>query len=146
MEHLILSPGSTSLLAICLAGWLLLVNSMTIAAFRIDRRRAISGQWRVSRQTLLMLAALGGWPGAKLVQAMCQRKLHRRPFRRLIDLSILPLLGLGFYLAIQPPAPPDAALPALQPERTSAAPDLVPGPQIPNLTRVSAVSDTTPAR
>lgn len=93
-------PGSPAILALCLAVWLLLVNSLTVAAFRIDRRRAKAGEWRVPKQTLLMLATLGGWPGAKLTQILSERKLHRLPFRVLLDVSIVPMALLAGYLTV----------------------------------------------
>lgn len=141
MTHLISSPGSQVFLALCLAGWFLLVNSMTVAAFRIDRRRAKAGEWRVPKRTLLMLVTLGGWPGAKLTQLMSRHKLHRRPFRMMMDLSIVPLAILAVYLVAIHPAQEAMAVAyaAPQPEPASTTPTPA-GPEVFNLTQVSATA------
>lgn len=138
MTNFILPPGSPAVLALCLAGWFLLVNSMTVAAFRIDRRRAKAGEWRVPKRTLLMLVTLGGWPGAKLTQLMSRHKLHRRPFRLMMDLSIVPLAVLAVYLVALHPGQDVTAVTyaAPQPERTSTTAT----PEVLNLTKISATS------
>ena len=120
-----------------LAGWFLLVNSMTVAAFRLDRHRAKAGEWRVPKQTLLMLATLGGWPGLKVTQLIARRRLHRRPFRVLLDLSSLPFAVLAIFLAAQHPERHDltASSNALQPAQATSAPTR---PEVFTLTRVSA--------
>ena len=101
MTNMLLQPGSPAFLALCLAGWFLLVNSLTVVAFRVDQRRAMEDDWRVPQKTLLLMAALGGWPGAKLAQLSSRFKAHRMTFRVLLNLSALPLAGLIGYIAAQ---------------------------------------------
>ncbi|MGV8985797.1 MAG: DUF1294 domain-containing protein [Cypionkella sp.] len=74
---------------------------MTIVAFRLDQRRAMAGEWRVPEKTLLMLATLGGWPGAKLAQLAFPHEFSKRAFRIMLNLTILPLAGLAGYLVAQ---------------------------------------------
>lgn len=93
-------PGSLALLVVSLAGWFLLVNSLTFTAFYVDKRRAVAGEWRVPERTLLLLATIGGWPAAKAAQLTLRHKTRKQPFRALLNLSILPLAGLiGMFAA-----------------------------------------------
>jgi uncharacterized membrane protein YsdA (DUF1294 family) len=60
--------------------------------FRLDKDRAIRGEWRVSETTLLTLAFLGGWFGAKAAQRRFRHKTRKQPFR--IFLNLIPALWL----------------------------------------------------
>lgn len=98
-------PPNLTLLAAAAGGWLLLTNILTFAAFAVDKRRAINGEWRVSEITLLMLATIGGWIGAKLAQAVLRHKSSKQPFGLLLNASglLLPLvIGLPFLLKAAP--------------------------------------------
>lgn len=64
-----------------LALYLLAINALTLAAFAVDKRRAVRGQWRVSERSLLMMAAGGGWIGALLGQFVLRHKTRKEPFR-----------------------------------------------------------------
>ncbi|MEY4983429.1 MAG: hypothetical protein RIR62_1695 [Pseudomonadota bacterium] len=55
-------------------------------AFVRDKERAVRGDWRVPETTLLLLAFLGGWPGAKLAQRRFRHKTRKEPFRTLLNL------------------------------------------------------------
>ena len=93
-------PGPLTLLTASLAGWLLLVNAMTLMAFYVDKRRAMAGEWGVPDKTLLLLATIGGWPSAKISQLWFQNTADKPMLRVLLNLSILPMLGLvGFFAA-----------------------------------------------
>jgi uncharacterized membrane protein YsdA (DUF1294 family) len=64
-----------------LALYLAAINALTFAAFAVDKRRAVRGQWRVSERSLLMMAAGGGWVGALLGQFVLRHKTRKEPFR-----------------------------------------------------------------
>lgn len=66
-----------SLLILYLAG----INLVTIAMFAWDKYSAIKGQWRIPEQTLLMLALVGGTPGAIIAQQRLRHKTRKQPFR-----------------------------------------------------------------
>jgi uncharacterized membrane protein YsdA (DUF1294 family) len=89
-----LTPGSIGFLVLCLAGYLLVANGMAFAAFALDKRRALNGDWRIPERTLLVLAIMGGWIGAKLGQVLFRHKTRKQPFRTLLDLSVLVLPAL----------------------------------------------------
>lgn len=64
-----------------LALYLLAINALTFAAFAVDKRRAVRGQWRVSERSLLMMSAGGGWVGALLGQFVLRHRTRKEPFR-----------------------------------------------------------------
>ena len=88
------TPGTTGFLGLCLAGYALLINALAYAAFAIDKSRAICAERRIPERSLLILAALGGWPGAKIAQHRLRHKTRKQPFGILLNLSVLVLPGL----------------------------------------------------
>jgi uncharacterized membrane protein YsdA (DUF1294 family) len=76
-----------------LVGWVLAINLVAFVAFGVDKRRAARGGWRVPESYLLMLAAAGGWIGAKAGQRLFRHKTHKQPFRTILNATLLvPLL------------------------------------------------------
>lgn len=72
------------------------MSLLTFLAFRSDKRRAERNQWRVTEASLLMLAFLGGWPGAKLAQRLYRNKTRKEPFRSNLNVMIAgPLFMAG---------------------------------------------------
>lgn len=65
--------------------WLLGVylgaSLLTFLVYAIDKSAAQSGAWRISEQTLHLLALAGGWPGALLAQQMLRHKSAKQEFR-----------------------------------------------------------------
>jgi uncharacterized membrane protein YsdA (DUF1294 family) len=59
---------------------------LTFALFGLDKSRAVQGGWRIPERTLLMIAFLGGWPGAKVAQRGFRHKTRKQPFARLLNL------------------------------------------------------------
>lgn len=84
-------------LILALVGYGVFANLLTYAAFALDKRRAVQGGWRIPERTLLLLAALGGWPAAKLAQHRLRHKTRKQPFRLMLNLTglFLPLLVLA---------------------------------------------------
>lgn len=69
--------GILSSLILYLAG----INLVTFAMFAWDKYTAINGQWRIPEKTLLMLALVGGTPGAIAAQQRLRHKTRKQPFR-----------------------------------------------------------------
>lgn len=95
-------PGSTGFLALCLLGYGVLVNGLAGYAIAIDRNRSRSGHRPVPKHSLLLLAAFGAWPGAKLAQILLRHAPNGRLFGPLLNLSglFLPVvLGAAFLVS-----------------------------------------------
>ncbi|GLS86043.1 membrane protein [Cypionkella aquatica] len=90
----LITPGTTGFLALCLAGYFLLANALAYTAFAIDKSRAIHCQSRIPERSLLILATLGGWLGAKVAQHRLRHKTRKQPFGIFLNLSVLLLPGL----------------------------------------------------
>ncbi|WP_235815573.1 DUF1294 domain-containing protein [Cypionkella psychrotolerans] len=90
----IFTPGTTGFAALCLAAYLLLANVLAYAAFAVDKSRAICAERRIPERSLLILATLGGWIGAKLAQHRLRHKTRKQPFGILLNLSVLIIPGL----------------------------------------------------
>jgi uncharacterized membrane protein YsdA (DUF1294 family) len=56
------------------------INFFAFAAFGIDKMKAEAGSWRVAESTLLMLAFIGGTPGAYAGRSMFRHKTRKQPF------------------------------------------------------------------
>ena len=84
-ETLATNPDLPLILA--LAGYAVFANLLTYTAFALDKRRAVQGGWRIPERTLLLLAALGGWPAAKLAQHRLRHKTRKQPFRLMLNLA-----------------------------------------------------------
>lgn len=98
-------PPDLMLLAAGAAGWLALTNMLAFTAFGLDKRRAVNGDGRIPETTLLLLATIGGWIGAKLAQQVFRHKTGKQPFGVLLNLSglLLPMvIGLPFLLKAAP--------------------------------------------
>jgi uncharacterized membrane protein YsdA (DUF1294 family) len=75
---------------------LVAMNFCAFAAFGIDKAKAEGGHWRVQESTLLMLALLGGSPGAYAGRKLFRHKTRKQPFsRRLHTIAALQVVLLG---------------------------------------------------
>jgi uncharacterized membrane protein YsdA (DUF1294 family) len=75
------------------------MNFFAFAAFGIDKMKAEAGKWRVQESTLLMLALMGGTPGAYAGRAAFRHKTRKQPFcNQLHTIAVLQLLALGAVL------------------------------------------------
>lgn len=90
----LITPGTPAFVALCLAGYALLTNALAYTAFAVDKSRAIRAQRRIPERSLLILATMGGWIGAKIAQHRLRHKTRKQPFALLLNLSGLVLPGL----------------------------------------------------
>ena len=81
----VFTPGSPGFLLLCLGLLILLINGWTFVTFWLDKRRAVAGEWRVPEATLLLLALMGGWVGAKLAQRRFRHKTRKQPFTAMLN-------------------------------------------------------------
>lgn len=61
--------------------WIGTVNVLAFVAMAYDKRQAIRRGWRASEQTLLVLAAAGGFAGAWLAGRLVRHKTIKPAFR-----------------------------------------------------------------
>lgn len=75
---------------------LVALNFAAFAAFGLDKARAEAGTWRISEGALLLLALLGGSPGAWAGRWAFRHKTRKQPFNaQLFAITLLQVLGLG---------------------------------------------------
>ncbi len=58
-----------------------LASIFSILAYGSDKKRAEEGLWRISENTLHLMALLGGWPGALYAQRLYRHKTRKESFR-----------------------------------------------------------------
>lgn len=101
---------SVFIIAIAYLGF---INLKTYRAFAADKRFAINKEQRTPEATLLHLARIGGWGGAKLAQKRLRHKSYKQPFGHQLNVigalqaasvtTFVLVLGL---LSLVPPAAP----------------------------------------
>lgn len=84
--------GTLTSLILYLAG----INLVTFAMFAWDKYSAIHGQWRIPEKTLLVLALVGGTPGAIAAQRRLRHKTRKQPFRA----QLILIAGLHVLLLV----------------------------------------------
>ena len=78
-----------ALLALCL------VNLLTVWRFADDKARAVAGVRRIPEADLLMLAAIGGTPGAFFARHRFRHKTRKQPFSTRLWLIAAMQAGVG---------------------------------------------------
>ena len=71
------------------------VSGFCFLAFAWDKYCAMRGLWRIPEKTLLMLAAIGGTPGAFAGQRVLRHKTQKQPFGTyLLLIAIAQAIGI----------------------------------------------------
>jgi uncharacterized membrane protein YsdA (DUF1294 family) len=65
-----------------------MVSAVAFAAFAFDKRQATRGGRRISERMLLVVALIGGSPGAIAAQQLLRHKTRKEPFRTLLWLIV----------------------------------------------------------
>jgi len=66
---------------VILLTWLAIINLITFLAFGWDKWRARRSGWRTPEKTLLLFAALGGWPGGLFGMSLFRHKTAKGTFK-----------------------------------------------------------------
>lgn len=70
--------------------WLYLgAGIVCFVAYALDKFAAITGRWRISEFTLLLLGLIGGWPGAIIAQQALRHKTLKASFRASFWVTVL---------------------------------------------------------
>lgn len=83
---------------ILLAVYLVGINLAGFLSMKMDKKRAIKGEWRIRERTLFLFALLGGSAGAILGMQLFRHKTKHRHFVIGMPLIFILQLGLAFYL------------------------------------------------
>ena len=78
--------------------YLIIINLVTMAAYGSDKIAARSDAWRVRESTLLLLALIGGSPGALLAMKLFHHKTRKSGFEIWIALILLLQMILLIYI------------------------------------------------
>lgn len=85
--------------AFLLVGALAAINALTFLLFGWDKRQAWRGGRRVPEARLLLLAALGGTPGAYAARRHFRHKTRKKPFvGQLHALAVLQVLAMVAWI------------------------------------------------
>ncbi|MGL5949020.1 MAG: DUF1294 domain-containing protein [Aeromonas sp.] len=80
-------------------GLTLAMSGLSFIAYGWDKRQARLGRWRLPESRLLLLAMLGGWPGALLGADYWRHKTQKQPYVRwLLAVIALHYLLWSLYL------------------------------------------------
>ncbi|MEQ9036854.1 MAG: DUF1294 domain-containing protein [Silicimonas sp.] len=81
---------------------------LTFGVFAWDKRSSVAGGARLPESFMLQLAALGGWPAAKLAQRRLRHKTRKQPFaaqlNAIVVVHVLLVCGGSLLLLSQVPA------------------------------------------
>ena len=77
---------------------IVLLSAAAFVLYGIDKKRAKRKQWRVPEATLLLIAFLGGAPGAFLGMQIFRHKTKHLKFTLLVPLFLLLHLGAFLWL------------------------------------------------
>jgi uncharacterized membrane protein YsdA (DUF1294 family) len=66
---------------VAVAVWLAIASAITFVLYGWDKNAATNSRRRVSEQTLLWWALLGGWPGAMLAASLFRHKTSKTSYR-----------------------------------------------------------------
>jgi uncharacterized membrane protein YsdA (DUF1294 family) len=81
--------------------WLAAINLLAFGSFGFDKRRAIRGGRRIPERTLLLLALIGGSPGALAARRVFRHKTRKQPFATLLMLIVAVQAGLAGFLLLR---------------------------------------------
>jgi uncharacterized membrane protein YsdA (DUF1294 family) len=70
--------------------WFAALNAVAFVAFGFDKWRAAESKQRVSEFSLVLLGALGGWPGGLLAMKVFRHKTAKSSFKLKYALALIP--------------------------------------------------------
>ena len=80
--------------------YIIIINLIAFSAFAIDKYKARRSKWRISENTLLLLATIGGSIGAYTAMKTFRHKTSHKKFTILIPLLIIVHIALVIYAKV----------------------------------------------
>ncbi|AXA37973.1 DUF1294 domain-containing protein [Rhizobium leguminosarum] len=80
----------------------LTLNLLVFSIYFMDKQAARHGRRRISERTLLILALIGGSPGALAAQQLLRHKTRKEPFRSILAAILILHGALIAMLALLP--------------------------------------------
>ena len=77
--------------------YILIINVIAFAAYGIDKQKAVKKEWRISENTLIGLALIGGSVGALLGMKCFHHKTRKKKFSVGIPLILILQIGIVIY-------------------------------------------------
>ncbi len=87
-----------SIIFFCAAGYLCLINIITLIVYGIDKNRAKREKYRISEKTLIILAAVGGSIGAAAGMRIFHHKTKKPKF--FIGIPVILILQIGLIAVV----------------------------------------------
>ena len=78
--------------------WVICMSVIAFACYGIDKKKAIDHVWRIRESTLILLAFMGGAPGALLGMRVFHHKTKHRKFRILVPLALILWIVIAVFL------------------------------------------------
>jgi uncharacterized membrane protein YsdA (DUF1294 family) len=80
----------------------LIASPVTVVAYALDKRAAMTGRWRTQESTLHLFSLVGGWPGAWISQLLFRHKTKKTSFIVGFVVSVLLNLAALVWLIVEP--------------------------------------------
>lgn len=77
--------------------YILIINVIAFAAYGIDKQKAVKKEWRISEDTLIGLALIGGSAGALLGMKCFHHKTRKKKFSVGVPLILILQIGIVIY-------------------------------------------------
>lgn len=80
--------------------YIIIINIITFVLFGIDKQKAVKKEWRISENTLIGLALIGGSVGALLGMRCFHHKTRKKKFSVGIPLIFILQIGMVLYICL----------------------------------------------
>ncbi len=81
-------------------GYLVAMSLTGFVLMGIDKRKAISGKWRIPERTLILIAIIGGGIGSFLGMQIFRHKTKKVKFKIILPLAALVYILIGTKLIL----------------------------------------------
>lgn len=79
--------------------YLILINFVSLFAYRLDKRKSEKGKWRIKESTLLILSFVGGGIGSMLGMGLYRHKTQKNKFKFGVPLlTIVSIIIIWFII------------------------------------------------